>query len=74
MYLFRKQLNKSADFNKKLKRVVLFIVYLYAPYWFQSTKAAECQVQDLNFYKKLLDFPDKEIRDEVVKKFKGHTW
>ena len=74
MYLFRKQLNKPAAYIKKLKRVVLFIVFLYSTYWFQSSKASECQNQDLIFYRKLLDFPDVEISNQVIKKFELHTW
>ena len=55
MYVLRSQLDLDADLIHELKRFCDFVFIFYAPYWLQCPLASEAAVNDLEFYRAMIN-------------------
>lgn len=74
MYLFREE-TEVRDI-KLLEDICLFIVFVYIPYWFNSTIAFHSLKNDIGFMENINKFgkKNKTIADKALAKFKDHLW
>ena len=76
MYLLQSQLGLDSNTVKRLKRFCDFVSIFYAPDWFQCPLVSEAAVNDLNFYKSLIDYVnvDKQVAEAAISAFLRHRW
>uniref|UniRef100_A0ABD2XHX8 Uncharacterized protein n=1 Tax=Trichogramma kaykai TaxID=54128 RepID=A0ABD2XHX8_9HYME len=76
MFLFRKQLELTAERNTNLEKMSVFIVFIYLPYWFKTRLPLEADVSDIKFLKDLDDFKkiDDQLATKIINKFCNHLW
>lgn len=76
MYIFRDSIELSADIEKSLQEISLFIVFVYVPYWYSAPLAAAAPNQDLEFIKSVYNYRtiDKNLSNAVLGKFRNHLW
>ena len=54
MFIFRKALKKSVEYQLKLEKFALFVCLYYVEYWFTAPFASEAPRMDLQLYKDML--------------------
>ena len=69
----RRQTRSETTWNH-LEEVAIFIVQLYAKYWFQAPSSVSAPRNDLHLLKVLEDFPSKEISTAATTVFSRHLW
>ena len=76
MYLLQSQLGLDSNIVKRLKRFCDFASIFYPPHWFQCPLASEAAVNDLNFYKSLIDYVnvDKQVAEAAMRACLRHRW
>ena len=76
LFLFRSQLDESADFKLKLERFVIFVCLYYVKHWSYASSAKDAPIIDLTLYKDMFDFQDHDpvISSAVQGKLRLHTW
>lgn len=76
MFLFRSQLSLSVSELDGLKNICLFVVKVYAKWWFMSSSAIGAPYNDLCFLKELKQYENVNARvsSSALKKFCQHLW
>ena len=70
MHLLSSQLDLDADLIHGLKRFGDFVSIFYAPYWLQCPLASEAAVNDLEFYRTMINHI--KIDEEVAEAARQH--
>ncbi|KAE8748796.1 hypothetical protein FOCC_FOCC004390 [Frankliniella occidentalis] len=78
MYLLRSQFPlQSAQYQKNLRTLCIFLVRHYLPQWYMAPSASKAAVNDLQFLKGLTANKSvwlKPLCEVSLKKFTGHLW
>lgn len=76
IYLFREQIQLTANEKKALSEICLFIVIIYVRAWFTAPHAPQAPNHDLQFLKKLYGYRliDPKVSEVTLKKMRNHLW
>lgn len=76
IYLFRSQGDLSAEQLSDIRRFVCFVVKLYVYHWYTCPNALTSAQNDLQLFKKLLEYREKDafIANAALRKFSQHLW
>ena len=69
-------LDLDSDTVKRLKRFSDFASIFYSPHWFEYPLASEAAVNDLNFYKSVIDYVnvDEQAAEAAINALSRHRW
>lgn len=76
IYLFQHQFQLSHMEKNSLRRICIFLAWVYVRAWFLSSSAIKAPYHDFLFLKQLLKYEDidPEISKVTAKKFSSHLW
>ena len=78
LFLFRVQMKKPAEDQKKLEKFSVFICLFYIRHWIKTNFASQAPLADLEFYKAMLQLKErpsmKNIAAAALDKLQNHTW
>lgn len=76
MFLFKHQLKITIKQAKAVTDICIFVVVVYAKYWFTAPMAYMASVNDLQILKDLVDFKkyNTVVAEVAIKKMLGHLW
>ena len=76
VYLLQSRLNLDSGTVKRLKRFFDFVSIFYSPHWFECPLTSEAAVNDLNFYKSVIDYVnvDEQVAEAAINAFLRHRW
>lgn len=72
IYLFRTQLNHKEFQIDNIRLFVIFGVTVYLKYWFECPIASYSPANDLEFYQKILNYPNQSIKNACLTTFDYH--
>ena len=78
LFLFRVQMNKPADDQKKIEKFAVFVCLFYVRHWIKTNFVSQAPLADLEFYKAMLKLKEqssmKNIAEAALDKLHKHTW
>lgn len=76
MYLFKHQLKITVKETKALTNICIFVVRVYAKYWFTAPVSCMAPANDLQMLKDLVLFEkyNQTLAKVAIKKMLGHLW
>lgn len=76
MFIFSRQMGYEGDLTEKLRRMVQFIILLYARAWLQAPLAGDAPANDLRLYRELVSYKrvDKSAAEAALRVLRRHVW
>jgi hypothetical protein len=76
IYLLRAELQLSTEVEHSLKELCIFYALIYVHSWITAPLTADAPVNDLFFFKNLLNFKaiNAKISETAIEKFSNHLW
>ena len=76
IWLFRAQIKLTAQEERGMREISLFVVTVYLEAWFSSSIATEAPRRDLNLMKRLIQYGEinSKISKATSNKFRNHLW